>query len=147
MQLNRSLCQIFHNITSMKQLGLETAKNWCSLHGSLSKVLQLPASAWWDPNHATPLQPARSRWSPFCWRSSKILESALSSAEEANYSTPAPCSNAGPMRDLSENTHNHHNNNTNWSSCVYHNYKNNVHHHHHHKNNNNNKVHHYQQQH
>ncbi len=53
------------------------------------------------------------------------------SAEEANYSTLAPCSNAGPMRDLSENTHNHHNNNTNWSSCVYHNHKNNVHHHHH----------------
>jgi hypothetical protein len=54
------------------------------------------------------------------------LESAFSSTEDANCSTPAPCSNAGPMRDLFENTHNHrHNNDTKRSSCV--------HHHHHHQ--------------
>ncbi len=64
---------------------------------------------------------AGERWSPFSWRSSKILESASSSAEDANCSTPAPCNNARPMRDLSENTHNHrHNNDTKRSSCLHH---------------------------
>ncbi len=117
----------------------------------LGAKLQLPASAWWDPNHAKPLQPARDGarsaeeapkyWSPL-FQASKMptaphqLLVAMQDPWGTSLKIPTTTAITTTLNEVLVCTTTT-TTNTKWSSCM---------HRHHHNHNNKNNVHHHQQQ-